>query len=299
MGRPTREALPRDIRLAGGRARGSLGAPGCAMSRSKPKQRPSTPDEILARRVEAARVRTAGPAAWGLAPGLEKLKTSKGHLDVTRDHAGNVAAAKRMDAFDSLFHARGLSEHQHHAAQILIHDWATMLGVAGEPEVISDRIDADFDPVKADPIGLRMIAAQERVANALAWVGPENAQLLRALVEPIVLKGAHTGWRDLVERVTGETERNCQGSIVRRACENLRLCYGVGPPAPRLHPFHFVEPRDEPAEAPTAPAAAPALRRRPPVEELVIYVDEHGLPDPVISNLGRGCEVEVVRLRRR
>lgn len=266
------------------------------MARSKARLKPSSPAEILARRVEASRPRPTGPGAWGLSTGLEALPSSKGRVRVSRDLEGRVAAAKRMDAFDSLFQAGGLSEHQHHAAQILIRDWATMLGVAGEPEIVSDRIDADFDPVKADPIGLRMIAAQNRVAGALAWVGPENAQLLRALVEPIVLVGELMGWRDLVQRITGETEKNCQGSIVRRACENLRFCYGVGPAPPRLHPFRFLEPGDEPVEAPPAP---PPLRRRPPIEELVVYVDESGLPDPVISNKGRGREVEVVRLRRR
>jgi hypothetical protein len=216
-------------------------------SRTKPrikgKAKPVDPAEEARRRRD--------PGRWGLNQDLATLTTGR-DVRMSRDQVGRVAAAKRLDAFDALKAAGGLDLHQHEAAQRLFRDWALMLGVAGAPEVVGARVDQGRDP---GGVTHAMIMAQERAAEALTKVGPANARLLRALIEPLVsattvlITKANDDeakapsqqpaiwWRAQVRLVTGESNPVAQASAVRQACENLRLVYGLGAPPDRLHPF--------------------------------------------------------------
>jgi hypothetical protein len=199
--------------------------------RSRAGRKPSHPNDILrrarereeeqARAAERALRRQADPATWGVSAELKTLPTSR-PVRIGKDAGGRVARAKRMDAFDSLLAAGGLTIGQHEAAARLIRDWATMLGLAGAPEGRSERV---ASVGQADQVTLRMIQARDNVNAVLSRVGLADRRLLAALVEPIIMTGELTAWRDVVGRVAGESERNCQGSVVRQACENLRLAY--------------------------------------------------------------------------
>jgi hypothetical protein len=218
-----------------------------------PRRRPpSDPQAIAARKAEqlaADRTAARNPANWGVDPEVKKLSTGRA-VRVVRGHRAKIIHARRLDAFDSL-HERGrLTDAQHQAAQRLIKDWAEMLGIGGAPA--NDNMGGPIDASgSAELVTQRMIDAGARIfggrelAGILQVVGPVSAKVLVALVEPIVLEGIVTYWRGQVQKVTGEAEVHAQGAIVRMACEDLRLAYGLGEPqdlgrAGRIHPFHPV-----------------------------------------------------------
>ncbi len=208
-------------------------AAGVSMPRSK-FSRPSDPDVIARRRgrlAEVERKRAADPSNWGMADGLVALDTSE-TLTLER---GRI---RRQNVFDALRAAGGLAAWQHEAASRLIRDWAEMLGVAGAPIGPPPKPPKDNDG-RGGPelVTLRMMTGRDRVVAALAGVGPSDRILLARLVQPIVMVGVGTDWRGQVKALTGEDDKNRQAEVVKRACENLRLVYGLGPMPEQLHPF--------------------------------------------------------------
>ncbi len=210
-----------------------------------PRRRHASPTDpmkaMIASAEQRARERQAAndPANWGVEPTLKKLPTSRA-VKVTRGPRARILAAHRQDAFDALHARGGLTDGQHQAARRLIRDWADRLGVGGAGEELGQAPGPDADPELAID---KMIKAGRRVEAALRGVGPASAELLAALIEPIVLQGVLTWWRGKVQRVTGEEDPTAQGARVREACENLRRVYGMPDPANdnrpgRIHPFH-------------------------------------------------------------
>ena len=205
----------------------------------KRRRQPTDPETIALRRAQLAadeRTRQRDPGNWGL-PELD-LQTS----DDVRFWRGQ---AKRMDAFDSLRAGGGLDHDQYTAACKLVGKWAEMLGVGGAAGWTAlGKIDRSGTPL---PASQRQVSAMKSIHETLKQVGPADARLLRALVEPIVMmRATAVGWRDLVRLVTGETHSHAQGCAVRRACENLRQVYGIGSQgqAEREHPFHlYIQPQ--------------------------------------------------------
>lgn len=208
---------------------------------------PSSPEEILAaaarRRgvaVEAERRVSRTPELWGVSAEIVRLPTAA-DVDVTTGARGAIVAANRSDPFDLLHRADGLSDDQHRAARRLFRDWCLRAGVRDRERLALERVDgARADP--SDLVSASMVDAGRRIALALkggevrgrggvgtlGWVGsvgPVNARLLEALISPMVDDARIIAWRGVVERVTGETDKNIQGGLVRQACEALRLVY--------------------------------------------------------------------------
>ncbi|MHB8287465.1 MAG: hypothetical protein ACYDD1_22710, partial [Caulobacteraceae bacterium] len=131
--------------------------------------------------------------------------------------------ANRLDPFDALHRAGGLSHGQHQAAKRLFKDWCERIGIRTEdPRPLLQKID---QPGSRDLVTVAMVDAGRRFDTALSLVGRADVTVLSALIQPSVMCGTTHDWRGEVQRVTGEAERHCQGSIVRQACENLRLAY--------------------------------------------------------------------------
>lgn len=192
---------------------------------------PMSPEQILARNAlargralqEDRRVRRT-PEEWGVSATIVALPTSE---DVTlrTGNRGRVVAAKRSDAFDLLHAGDGLNDDQHRASRRLFRDWCLRAGVRDHERLVLDRVDGgNFNPT-AGLVSDAMIDAAKRIEDALKGVGPVNAKIFVALIEPMVVQGAVIAWRGTIERVTGETERHVQGAMVRQACEALRLHY--------------------------------------------------------------------------
>lgn len=210
------------------------------MSRRQGRAGPSDPLEILHRRVQerAARLEAAGDAAhaeklrarnpgeWGVSAEIVRLDTSNdtddNFVELARDIRGQLVAAKRSDAFDLLHSGGGLSDEQHRASRRLFRDMALAAGVRDYQDWLRDHIDGGLgDPGAPTQV---MIDASRRVNVALSRVGPVSAKILRGLNEPMIA-GEVRPWRAIVQRLSGEKDRNAQAALVRQACEGLVLVY--------------------------------------------------------------------------
>jgi hypothetical protein len=200
------------------------------MGRSRRGKGPSDPQAIaehraLVRGAEAAAARQEQktPALWGVSAQIFHLPTAR-DVSVTHGARGQVLAAKRSDPFDLLHAAGGLTDQQHVAVRRLFRDWCLRAGVRDRDRLNLERIDGG----RPDPSAMvtdAMVDAGRRIAAALKAVGPVSARLLEGLISPMVDEGRIIAWRGVVERLTGETERHCQGAAVRLASENLVLHY--------------------------------------------------------------------------
>ena len=206
------------------------------MSRSRVGRRPADPDEILRRAAEERAQRRRDekdPATWRVSAELIQLPTSA-DVAIVRGAREKILAARRSDPFDLLHGAKGgLSDEQHRAARRLFRDWCLRSGVRDHDRGATlERIDGG----RRDPSALvtdAMVDAGRRISAALKGdarrglqgVGPVNARLLEALISTMVDEGRIIAWRGVVERVSGERDRNVQGAMVRQACEALRLVY--------------------------------------------------------------------------
>ncbi len=135
--------------------------------------------------------------------------------------------AKRLDPFEALYRRGGLTSGQFKSAVRLFRDLCLSQGVQTDDprELLALRRSAAYGP--SDLINCRMIDAGARFEAALAAVGPATGEVLRALVAPAVMCSSVLVWRAVVKRVTGETHTHAQASVVRRACEDLRLAYDL------------------------------------------------------------------------
>ncbi len=167
---------------------------------------------------------TPGAAAWGFANDASH-RTSARNVEHRVCPATREIHAKRLDPFEALHRRGGLSAVQHGAAMRLFRDWCQSVGVRTDDprELLELSRSAAYGP--SDLVNCSMIDAGARFEAALAAIGPATGEVLRALVAPSVMCGSVLVWRAVVERVTGETHTHAQASVVRRACEDLRLAY--------------------------------------------------------------------------
>ena len=208
------------------------------MAKKGPRRRPSSPEEIQRRRLEAQAVERERaervkrtPGEWGVSAEILNL-ASAGDVTVRRDSVrGRVVHARRSDPFDLLFAAGGLSEEQHRAARRLFRDFCLRAGVRDHERQGLQRVDEGGGPSLVTDA---MLDAGRRIDVALRLAGGGSARILRALIEPMVIHGAIIAWRGAVQAVTGEKDRNAQGAVVRGACENLALAYREMDAQPRL-----------------------------------------------------------------
>ncbi len=164
-------------------------------------------------------------------PAAREVASDATHCTSTRNVEHKVSSttrevhAKRLDPFEALHRRGGLSAIQHQAAVRLFRDWCQSVGVRTDDsrQLLELRRSAAYGP--SDLVNGRMIDAGARFEAALAAVGPATGEVLRALIAPAVMCGSVLVWRAVVERVTGETHSHAQATVVRRACEDLRLAY--------------------------------------------------------------------------
>ncbi len=196
----------------------------------KTSARPFNPAAGMAARLsrlEAAsaveRADAPHPERWGVPAAALELAA---HSDVAavRDGRGRVSHAHRTDVFERLHERGSLSEGQLAAVRRLERDMGLRAGLFRPP---SDLVKVDAQ-ARTEGASQRMLEAGARVETALGATGPRCALLLRALVEPAVLKGASVDWRDAVARETGEHNPHAQAARVRTACDNLMLAYLAG-----------------------------------------------------------------------
>ena len=168
----------------------------------------------------AERADAAVPDRWGVAGETLALPANRA-VEAVRDGRGRVAHAHRTDVFERLHERGSLSDGQLSAVRRLEQDIGVRAGLFRPP---ADLVKVDAQ-ARVEGATQRMLEAGRRVDTALAATGPRCALLLRALVEPGVLKGASVDWREVTARETAETNPHAQAARVRTACDNLMLAY--------------------------------------------------------------------------
>jgi hypothetical protein len=215
------------------------------MASGRGRARPSSPAEIQERAAQAraaARAAERDPASWGVNAEVLQLPTA-GDVAARSNDRGRVVTAKRSDPFDLLLAGGGLSFEQHRAARRLMRDWCIAAGVRDAPRPDVGPVDGD-GLVGPQEVTQAMIDAGRRRDIALAAAGPVSGRVLKALMTGLVDECRIIAWRGVVQRETGETDKNVQGAMVRQACENLRLHYDAlrahheAQPPLELRPFN-------------------------------------------------------------
>ena len=173
-----------------------------------------------AQALAAQRIDAEHPERWGVEASSLALPSNQA-VEAVRDSRGRVAHAHRTDVFERLHERGSLSDGQLAAVRRLEQDIGLRAGLFRPP---ADLVKVDAQ-ARVEGATQRMLEAGRRVDAALAAVGPRCALLLRALVEPGVLKGAAVDWRAVVARETAETNPHAQAARVRTACDNLMLSY--------------------------------------------------------------------------
>jgi len=152
---------------------------------------------------------------------------------VVHDNEYRIIAAHRLDVF-SLLHSRkgpqedgkpgkaALTDQQLRAARRLENLIAIAYGHE-RPELTMDRVDK-ATATASEQITQAMIDASRLLQIVLSKCGRRDAELLCALMSGTNAR-LGSGWRDTVQRVTGEVNDKAQAAVVRSACENLGLAW--------------------------------------------------------------------------
>ncbi len=201
-----------------------LPPPGPTQRRRKPKPRrakPKSPEQIAAEKA-AARMQdfeavgmSGSAASLANYASVEVIRTGERREERTVDHD----LARRLDAFEALKSSMKAKEYAgaYDAARRLETDIQTRLGL-GDKGHGMDRVDCQSRKDKTDA----MLAAGEKVDSVLALMPDRDAWLLTEIISPSL---PYPTWRAIVGRITGETQANAQGAVVRSACVNLREAY--------------------------------------------------------------------------
>jgi hypothetical protein len=177
---------------------------------------------------ERARVEGERPDSWGVDPGSLTLPANA-EVAVGKDRRGRIVHACRTDVFELLHGRGGLADEELRAARRLEHDVGERAGLF-RPEPSLVFVDSQGS---SEGVTQRMVEAGRRVEGALAGLGPRQARLLRALIEPPMMQGRLVAWREVVERETGETHSHAQPAMVRAALADLALVYKAADAASR------------------------------------------------------------------
>jgi hypothetical protein len=177
----------------------------------KRSHKPADPQEIVRRR--AARAENEAE--------IVRLR-SQGAV-VRLDRARRIVSAYRASPFHKLRDSDTISATQAMAAEKLCDDWAIWRGLDGRAERLEVRL-GTCEP--AEIVTDRMLRAGERVARALAHVGPLDRELLAALIRPQIEQDRQPPWRLTVEAITGVTQSVRQSQMIVAALANLARAYG-------------------------------------------------------------------------
>jgi hypothetical protein len=184
-------------------------------------QKPFNPAAgIRPRRPELDPTENARPETWGVALAPLNLPANA-DVAARTDGRGRVQYAHRVDVFEALHARGGLNDAELAAARRLEQDMGQRAGLF-RPEASLIYVDAQGT---SEGVTQKIVEAGRRVDQALSLVGPRQALLLRALIEPAVTKGVLTAWRTVVEQETRETNPVVQSPLVRSALDNLALGY--------------------------------------------------------------------------
>jgi hypothetical protein len=147
---------------------------------------------------------------------------------VVHDSEYRIIAAHRLDVF-SLLHSRkgaegkaALTDQQLQAARRLENLIAIAYGHE-RPEISMDRVDK-ATATASEQITQAMIDASGLLKIVLGKCGRRDAELLCALMSGTNAR-LGSGWRQTVQRVTGEVNDKAQAAVVLSACENLGLAW--------------------------------------------------------------------------
>lgn len=177
----------------------------------------------MAARLARDREERKDPTKWGVSAEILTLASAREDVDVVVDsqRRGRIVHAKRSDAFSLIT----MSPEQERAAKRYWRDWCHRAGVMTEDPHNLELVDRSPGLAPGQQLTQRMLDAGGRLDDAHAMIGRADVQLLRGLVEPLVMQGQLHVWRVVVQKLTGETERHAQAAKVRSAVENLRLAY--------------------------------------------------------------------------
>lgn len=170
------------------------------------------------------------PMLWNISPDQLNLATANDIEPVRR--GAKILQARRADAFDALRAADGLTKEGHQASARYMRDWARRFGVADVEKFSALELQAmlgskpDFGRREKPSLPTFMIIAARKITKAHEAIGGPSSRLMTALVYPLVTtSGPYRPWREVVEAVTGETDRKAQAARVRTACEGLAEHY--------------------------------------------------------------------------
>jgi hypothetical protein len=193
---------------------------------AKPRKRIKTASEIAAELMARKR---QGLEAVNLPPELAELLNGS-DVEVTRagekraDQVVKDDSARRLDAFSAL--KDRMDKGAYDAARRLEHDMLVRRGLGDRGQRV-ERVDCDAG---RDLMDLMLIAGRsvDQIARRLS---PRDWWLLCDLICPTTEREG--GWRAHVAYITGETNWNVQGALVRAVCVNLRDAYEELDVAPR------------------------------------------------------------------
>lgn len=167
------------------------------MTKRRRKAQPSTPADIVARRVERRQLEARG-------------------LEVNTDpRTEEITGIWRKDCFTMLLRDRPAESQAVTWLETVIRTAAGENGQERRPDFIRATVEgAPCQNVTGD-----MIDAGETLVVIEEAMNPREVRMLFELLRPD--EALLTRWRPVVERCTGETNPQAQGAAVRAACANL------------------------------------------------------------------------------
>ena len=153
------------------------------------------------------------------------IRSQPGSVIIGRDHK---TPHRRLDVFGLMFERKALTERQVDAVRRLQRDLELADGVSDH-----ERPMQRLDGLGGGPNWDRMIDASKRSAAALKACGLRDGRMLAELCNPTTRGGVLTRWRDIVQRLTRETNAHAQSAAVRSAVVRLEEHYIGADNAPR------------------------------------------------------------------
>lgn len=128
------------------------------------------------------------------------------------DHRGRLMRAKKMDAFDAI----NLSSEELAAVRGFQDLLVTRAGLGGGG--YAEKVDGSSESAR-DKLD-RQVEAGRKVEAFMGLIGPPSALVLEALLDPNS-NYRLLAWKDVVARLTGETEDAGQAAALRMAARGL------------------------------------------------------------------------------
>lgn len=204
-----------------------------ANARRRRRRKPTEPDAITEakraklRAVEQRKLRDDGiDVSQAEIEGVEITREREAELEakgvtVVLNHRRRLIRGHKGDVWGELFSRGRLTTEQHAAIRHLQDVMARRAGVGGRNEA-KTFADAQIDEPLRDPclVSDDMLRCAIEMDLTLKLVGPPSSRLLMALLWPAALCEDYD-WRQVVERVTGETHAHAQAAPLRVAAQAL------------------------------------------------------------------------------